>query len=61
MAFENFPQAEQPTQVTAAAPKNNFRNPLTAVLVVALLGTWAYIIYDKNQTKEMLDQKETLI
>ncbi|MEX1203310.1 MAG: hypothetical protein WEA59_08710 [Ferruginibacter sp.] len=61
MAFENFPQAEQPTQVTAAAPKNNFRNTLTAVLVVALLGTWAYIIYDKNQTKEMLDQKETLI
>jgi hypothetical protein len=28
---------------------------------VALLGTWAYIIYDKNQTKETLDQKETMI
>jgi len=25
------------------------------------LGTWAYIIYDKNQTKETLDQKETMI
>jgi hypothetical protein len=34
---------------------------LTGALVVALLGTWGYIIYDKNKTKETLDQKETLI
>lgn len=61
MAFENFPQAEQPTKETTAAPKNNMRTLLTAGLVVALLGTWGYIIYDKNQTKETLDQKETLI
>jgi len=60
MAFENFPQAEQPTKETTATPKNN-RNLLTIGLVVALLGTWAYIIYDKNQTKETLDQKETMI
>jgi len=61
MAFENFPQPEQPTQVTTAAPKNNLRTLLTVGLVVALLGTWAYIIYDKNQNKETLDQKETMI
>lgn len=61
MAFENFPQAEQPTKETTATPKNNSRNLLTIGLVVALLGTWAYIIYDKNQTKETLDQKETMI
>jgi hypothetical protein len=61
MAFENFPQAEQPTKETTVTPKNNRRNFLTVALVVALLGTWAYIIYDKNQTKETLDQKETMI
>lgn len=61
MAFENFPQAEQPTKEITVAPKNNMRTLLTAGLVVALLGTWGYIIYDKNQTKETLDQKETLI
>ncbi len=61
MAFENFPQPEQPTQATTAAPKNNLRTLLTVGLVVALLGTWAYIIYDKNQNKETLDQKETMI
>jgi hypothetical protein len=61
MAFENFPQAEQPTKETLATPKNNMRNLLTVGLVLALLGTWGYIIYDKNQTKETLVQKETII
>jgi hypothetical protein len=61
MAFENFPQAEQSTKETTVTPKNNRRNFLTVALLVALLGTWAYIIYDKNQTKETLDQKETMI
>jgi hypothetical protein len=61
MAFENFPQAEQPTKETTVTPKNNMRNLLTIALIVALLGTWAYIIYDKNQTKEKDDQQETMI
>jgi hypothetical protein len=61
MAFENFPQAEQPTKETLATPKNNMRNLLTVGLVLALLGTWGYIIYDKNKTKETLVQKETII
>lgn len=61
MAFENFPQAEQPTKETTATPKNNMRTLLTVGLVVALLGTWGYIIYDKNQTKEKDDQQETMI
>ena len=29
--------------------------------MAALLGTWGYIIYDKNKTKESIDQKETVI
>ncbi|HSN59690.1 MAG TPA: hypothetical protein VLR49_02055, partial [Ferruginibacter sp.] len=64
MAFENFPQAEKPEQegvTRTTASKNNLRTILTGVLVVALLGTWGYIIYDKNNTKETLNQKETLI
>ena len=31
---------------------NNNRNILTGILIVALLGTWGYIIYDKNKTKQ---------
>jgi cell division protein FtsL len=64
MAFENYPETEktQQTVVTPAATNNgNWKTILTAVLVVALLGTWGYIIYDKNQTKATIDQKETMI
>jgi hypothetical protein len=64
MAFENFPQAEKPANegVNRTSSSNrNMRTLLTGALVVALLGTWGYIIYDKNKTKETLTQKETLI
>lgn len=64
MAFENYPEAEQtPSQqkTIVTAKKNNLPTIITAILVVALLGTWGYIIYDKNQTKETIDQKETMI
>ncbi len=62
MAFENFPEAEKQAEITAAPPaRNHGRTILTGVLVAALLGTWGYIIYDKNKTKETLDQKENVI
>ncbi|MEO7265516.1 MAG: hypothetical protein ABIW38_11410 [Ferruginibacter sp.] len=66
MAFENYPEAENPQQkkvetTTTTNSRNNMRSILTGILVVALLGTWGYIIYDKNKTRETLDQKETVI
>ena len=64
MAFENYPEAEQTSsqqKTVVTTKKNNLPTIITAILVVALLGTWGYIIYDKNQTKETIDQKETMI
>ncbi|MBP6023257.1 zinc ribbon domain-containing protein [Ferruginibacter sp.] len=52
MAYENFPAGETTPQATPPPQKNNMRNLLTGGLLLALLGTWGYIIYDKNQTKE---------
>src|SRR5674476_294264 len=49
MSYENFPESNLPEKKTA---KNNSRNILTGILVVALLGTWGYIIYDKNKTRQ---------
>lgn len=64
MAFENYPENDQ-TEIrsTTDVPqkKNNLRAILMGALVVALLGTWGYVIYDKNKTKETIDQKETVI
>jgi hypothetical protein len=64
MAFENYPETGQTTtNTTVVSPKekNNLRALLTGGLLVALLGTWGYIIYDKNKTKETIEQKETLV
>lgn len=64
MAFENYPESEQSAsqqKTVVTTKKNNLPTIITAILVVALLGTWGYIIYDKNKTKETIDQKETTI
>ncbi len=59
MSFENFPASNTPEQKPLPPKKNNFdtKTILTAVLVVALLGTWGYMIWDKNKTSQ---QTQTL-
>ncbi|KAA9038607.1 hypothetical protein FW778_13715 [Ginsengibacter hankyongi] len=51
MSYENFPESDKPGEKTVVV-KNNNRNVLTGILIVALLATWGYIIYDKNKTKQ---------
>ena len=58
MAYENFPDTTAPTPAPAPE-KKNWRNVLTAFLLVALLGTWGYIIWDKNNTKQVIQVKDT--
>lgn len=50
MSYENFPETNSP----GGSPirKNNNRSVLTGILIAALLGTWGYVIYDKNKTKQ---------
>ena len=52
MAYENFPATEKIPQPLPTPEKNNMRNILTGGLLLALLGTWGYIIWDKNKTNE---------
>ncbi len=52
MAYENFPDTANTPQPIPTAEKKNMRNILTGGLLVALLGTWGYIIWDKNKTNE---------
>ena len=51
MSYENFPESNSPVE-KPVVKNNNSRNILTAILVIALLGTWGYIIYDKNKTRQ---------
>jgi hypothetical protein len=51
MSYENFPNSNAPEEPVVVKNNNN-RNILTGILIVALLATWGYIIYDKNKTKQ---------
>lgn len=61
MSFENFPNTGGQPEAGIPQKKNNLRNYLTGGLIVALLGTWGYIIWDKNKTKETIQQKDSVI
>lgn len=58
MADTNYPSASnnQP-----AARNNSTRNVLIGLLAVALLGTWGYVLYDKNKTQETIQVKSAEI
>ena len=58
MAFENFPSAETPPPCSATEQIGLAYLSLHW-LVIALLGTWGYIIWDKSKTKEAFLQKDT--
>ena len=57
MAYTNYPstgsEANQPQK-----PKDN-RNLIYGALVVLLLGSWGYIVYDKSKTNEQIQQQQT--
>ena len=56
MSFENFPSTPPPPAPKQTTPRNDYRNIITGALVVILLGTWGYIIWDKNKAKEQTQQ-----
>ncbi|MEO5649518.1 MAG: hypothetical protein ABIR03_06285 [Ginsengibacter sp.] len=60
MSYENFPESNSPVEKTVVK-NNNSRNILTAILVIALLGTWGYIIFDKSKTRQEKDNLTTQI
>jgi len=51
MSYTNYPSAENPQQ--PQRPKDN-RTIIYAILIVLLLGTWGYIIWDKNQSSQKI-------
>ena len=52
MSYENFPESENTGEKEVVKKNNSGRNILTAILVIALLATWGYIIFDKNKTRQ---------
>ena len=62
MAFQNFPESERTEKDDIpVSSKSSLGNILTIALVIALLGTWGYIIWDKNKVKEKDTTQQALI
>lgn len=58
MSYTNYPSAGTTPSGRPNEPKDN-RKLIYGILIVALLGTWGYIIYDKNKTNENIAQLQT--
>jgi hypothetical protein len=60
MANTNYPSANQPQSNPGSnRPNNNTKNIAIGVLAAALLGTWGYFLYDKNQSDEKIQVSQT--
>ncbi|HEY8387388.1 MAG TPA: hypothetical protein VIK74_02225 [Parasegetibacter sp.] len=57
MTNSNYPSASTPSQ----PPKRDNRGLVYGILIAALLGTWGYVIWDKNKAKEQTTQLQTQI
>ena len=51
MANTNYPSAGTSND-NRPANNNTTRNVLIGLLAVGLLGTWGYVLYDKNKTTQ---------
>jgi peptidoglycan hydrolase CwlO-like protein len=60
MTNTNYPSAANPPQPQPAKNKNG-KNIIIGVLVAGLLGTWGYLLYDKNKSGEKISQQQTQI
>jgi hypothetical protein len=58
MANTNYPSAENPQNSNRPARGNNTtKNIIIGVLAAGLLGTWAYFLYDKNDSNKQIQEK----
>ncbi len=57
MSYSNYPSST-PSNQPEEQPKDN-RKLIYGILIAALVATWGYIIYDKNQSGKKIDQLTT--
>jgi DNA repair exonuclease SbcCD ATPase subunit len=60
MTNTNYPSAGNSGTPAQPAKKDN-RGLIYGVLIAALLGTWGYVIWDKNKTKEVTSQLQSQV
>lgn len=59
MSYTNYPSTGAPTPAGKPNDSKDNRKLIYGILIVALLGTWGYIIYDKKQSNDNINQLQT--
>lgn len=60
MTNTNYPSASTPTP-TQAPKSNNSKNIIIGLLAAGLLGSWGYLLWDKNKSGEKINEQQTQI
>lgn len=63
MANTNYPSAENSQTTTRVEKKSNntTKNIIIGVLAAGLLGTWAYFLYNKNESDKTIQEKSVAV
>lgn len=62
MTETNYPSATPSSQVQPTRNKNkNYKNLAIGLLAAGLLGTWGYLLYDKNKSEKTISDRDATI
>lgn len=61
MTNTNYPSASVTTPSQPPNNSNNKKNIIIGVLAACLLGSWGYLLWDKNKSNEKIEQQQTQI
>jgi predicted nuclease with TOPRIM domain len=61
MSTTNYPSATDSNTPRKDPNRKEYKGAVIGILAVALLGTWGYLLYDKNKTSETIQSQQTQI
>lgn len=61
MSTTNYPSAADSNTPRRDPNRKEYKGAVIGILAVALLGTWGYLLYDKNKTSETIQTQQTQI
>jgi len=60
-SINNEPEQKNVTDPSLKSKKSSFKDIMSVLLILTLLVTWGYIIWDRNNTRELVSQKDNVI
>ena len=61
MTETNYPSASPTNQSQAPKSKKSYKNLVIGLMAAGLLGTWGYLLYDKNKSEKKINDQVTQI